>query len=630
MKIINKIKLFIMTLVFAMVICFVSFGRGWVNDGEDWQYIEADGIAASDCIKMSGEDKYYLKTDTYMARDYLLEDYNSDVYYFDDNGKMVKNTWVAVDPIQVQNQMDNSPTIYLYYFGASGKAFRSSGGVKRKVIDGKKYLFNEYGQMLSGWIDESGNRYDENDTDIDPFVGFCYYAGDETDGVLREGWTEYIEGSVDDNYYMKESLWFYFKPSDCKKFYSEIRGDLVKKKINGYTYAFDENGVMIQGWDSDMTNIATTSNYFSEVTTEGRGRMHKKEWVFAVPSKLQDYEDHDAEVESWFYSLGSGNIVKNEMKRINTDWYVFDEDGIMKKGLCIVDPSTRKYVDCIDCEKTDGRDFIISRHYISVDKYSAAVEYQCFDDTKYKIYYFELDESADDFGKRKIGKLSVPFGDDDYQFESNTVGEYEGLKKKKYYQSGILLRADKAHGVGLVFLGYASSSNAVVPDFKPEYYNSSHIFAKEDRNHKNISGAYVKSDYIVISTLKECYQKGAFPIYALIDDKGTKTTKSMSVKKDSSGFYWMIGENQCVINAFQVPIRYKKTDNVWQFRSETIIDGKSKTDWLDFGTIDIYGKTCYTYRTDSSLKGEGAGKEPGGYELYITEPLCVNFRFSDD
>lgn len=607
----------------------MSFGRGWVNDDEDWQYIEADGVPASDCIKASGDDKYYLKMDTYMARDYLLEDYDDAVYYFDDSGKMVKNTWVAVDPSQVQNQMDNPPTVYLYYFGASGKAYKANSGVKRKAIDGKKYLFNEYGQMLSGWVDESGNRYDENDTDIDPFVGFCYYAGDETDGVLREGWSEYVDGSVDDNYYKKESLWFYFKPSDNKKYQANGSGNMIKKKINGNTYAFDENGVMVQGWDSDMiTNISTASNYFSERRDEEHGRMHKKEWVFAVPSKDQDYEDHDAEVESWFYSLGSGEIVKEEMRRINSEWYAFDEHGIMKKGLCIINPSTRQYIDCIDCEKTDGRDFIISRHYVSSDKYAPG-EYQHFDDKNQKIYYFELDEGADDFGKRKIGKLEVPFGDDDYQFESNGTGEYEGLKKKKYYQNGILLKADKAHGVGLVLIGYASSSDAVAPDFSLEYYDSTHTYAGEDRNHKNISGAYVKSDYIVKRTLKESYDESAFPIYALIDDKGTKYTKSLSAKKDASGFYWMIGENQCVINVFEVPIRYRKAEGVWQFRSERTVDGKTKTEWIDFDTLDLYGKTCHTYRTDASLKGE-TGKEPGGYELHITEPLCVNFRFADN
>ena len=56
---------------------------------------------------------------------------------------------------------------------------------------------------------EQFNEIDNNESD--PFSGFCYYAGDETDGVLREGWTAYEEGSTDDRYYKKQTLWFYFK-----------------------------------------------------------------------------------------------------------------------------------------------------------------------------------------------------------------------------------------------------------------------------------------------------------------------------------------------------------------------------------------------------------------------------------
>ena len=210
------------------------FAVGWVNDGGDnWMYVEKDGIYATDTIKSSGSNKYYLDINGNMVRDYLLEDYNGAIYYFDDSGKMVVNTWVAVEPSQVFNHMDNSPTIYLYYFGANGKAYQANNGVVRKKIDGKPYLFNENGQMLSGWINEDGETFNEYESDTDPFNGYCYYAGDETDGVLREGWVAYEDGSVEDRYYMKQTLWFYFRNSDNKKVMSEEEGELKKKTING-------------------------------------------------------------------------------------------------------------------------------------------------------------------------------------------------------------------------------------------------------------------------------------------------------------------------------------------------------------------------------------------------------------
>ncbi|MBR1455174.1 MAG: hypothetical protein IJ593_11135, partial [Lachnospiraceae bacterium] len=439
-------KVFLKTILLSVIMVLsytcASFAAGWFNDGGDnWSYLEPDGTLLTSTIRNSGEDRFYLDENGIMVRDYLLEDYNDAVYYFDDTGKMVKNTWVAVEPSQVYNQMENAPTIYLYYFGNNGKAYRSHGGIARKTIDGKKYLFNEGGQMLSGWIDEYGNRYNEYDTESDPFVGYCYFAGDETDGVLREGWTAYEEGSVEDRYYLRQTLWFYFKPGDNKKVQSNATTEFATKIINGKKYAFDDNGVMVEGWDSDTIDANNTNNsirtkqYFKE-DGDDKGRLTKKEWVFAVPSMKQNLDDHDQEIERWFYSLGGGDIVKGLMKKINNKHYIFNNEGIMKTGLCIIEKGTNVYVDCIDAEKTDGKDFIISRHYVSVDKGSASKVYEIFDDNTQSLFYFDEGTDLDDdgnlsFGRRRLGEQKVAFADDDYTFVSKGSGEYEGKQKKK-------------------------------------------------------------------------------------------------------------------------------------------------------------------------------------------------------
>lgn len=627
-KVMKKSNLIKIICLFAILSCLFgmqSFAKGWINDGGDnWQYLELDGTPAREVIKSSGEDKYYLDENGYMVRDYLLEDYNENVYYFDDSGKMVKNTWVAVDPSQVYNAMDNPPTVYLYYFGTTGKAYKALSGVARRGIDGKKYLFNENGQMLSGWINEAGERYDENDSDQDPFIGFCYFAGDETDGVLREGWSSYEEGSVDDRYYLTTSIWFYFNPSNNKKIAAE-NGNLEQKKIiNGHTYSFDENGVMIQGWDSDTldpnnedSSIDTKKYYFEE--GDELGRMSKKEWVFAVPSGKQNYEDHDAEVQRWFYALGGGDVLKNEMRKINSNYYIFDKGGIMKTGLCIIEKGTRAYVDCIDAERTEGRDFIISRHYISKDASSSAEEFKIFDSETQSIYYFSEDENDEStFGKRKIGDVTVAFGDDDYTFTSYGAGEYEGYKKKKYYQAGIKLKADKSLGLGMVFLGYASNSEAASVDFVPEYNKSTHTFAMEDKNHENI-----KSDYMVLRDIQDWIDNQAYPVFAVVDANGNAVNKVNVAKKDKSNRYWAIGTNGTLINIYEVPIRFNKSASggVWQFRSEKQgTNGKTRTTWIDFDDPngDVYGRHCSTNKLS-----------PGAYAVAYDESFALNFRFAD-
>ena len=627
-KEIFKVILLLTIMIFANVM--VSFAAGgWANDGaENWVYVDNDGSFLKDTIKPSGNDKFYLDENGYMVRDYLLEDYNDEVYYFDDSGKMVRNTWVAIEPIQVYNGMDdNPPTIYLYYFGNNGKAYKANNGIVKKTIDGKKYLFNENGQMLFGWIDEEGNRYDEYNSDEDPFVGYCYYAGDETDGVLREGWCAYEEGSVEDRYYMKTTLWFYFRKSDNKKIQSSNETELKKKIINGKTYAFDDNGVMVVGWDTDLIdpdnedNTLVTNKYYIEQEGVDYGRLPKKEWIFAVPSMKQNLDDHDQEVEQWFYSLGDGSVVKGIVRKINSNFYIFNDEGIMRSGLCIVDKSSKKFRDCIDVEKTDGKDFIISRHYISKETESAAIEFSLFDEDTQMIYYFVNDEESAVYGQRQTGERAVAFGDDDYSFVSTSTGEYEGYKKKKYYQAGIKLKPDDAVGMGLIFLGYDDNENAEAVKYAPRYHgidagDADYSFAKPDVNHENIL-----THYVVLRNTTDMENYSAYPVFAVVNSSGSRLKNKNSVKKDKSGNYWAIGMNGTLINIYEVPVKYDKKDGVWKFRSDIQVgtDEKPKKTWIPFGTNDVYGKTCYTSR-----------KNPGDYALTLDDTYCVNFRFADN
>lgn len=652
-------------IIIAGTFSMSVFAKGWTTDGSDWFYYDSNEILVTSAIKPSGNEKYYLDENGFMVRDYLLEDYNEAVYYFDEDGKMVTNTWVAVDTTQVRNGMDNPPSVYLYYFGTNGKAYTgTSDRPAKKTIDGKKYLFNENGQMLSGWIDEAGVKYDIFNTEEDPFVGYCYYAGDETDGVLREGWSSYEDGSVDDKYYKKETLWFYFKPGSCKKICSSSSDEYKKYTINGKQYGFDENGVMIQGWETDMIpGIRETKNYFSESALEDeRGRLYKKEWIFAVPSSIMsetpstdeqgldrpDANDHDEEIQRWFYALGSGDIAKNVMRKINGNYFVFNKAGVMRHGLCVIEKGTNKFVDCIDLEKTDGKDFIMSRMYVSLDSYSAAVPYKLFDDTKHKLFYFETDEQASDFGLRKIGDHTVSFMDDDYTFSSTNQGENEGLKKKKkYYQAGILLKAEASLGLGLIFEGHASTSDALKVDFKPGYgYNGAPASNRshQDKNHK-IDGLYeVYTDYIVDDSVSFCTSTYAYPVYKVVDAKGSIIKKSNNYVKDKAGHYWLLGAGGALVKIFDIPIKYNKSEDIWYFKSEKedTSTHKISTTWIPFydspGLLkalatdsdmvissyatDMYGKSCY-------LKRDMPADKNKTYETYIDDSYATNFRFYD-
>ena len=616
----NFILQIFLILSFIFVCSTNVFCRGWVNDGVDWTYLDGNNNMVTEEIQSSGENQYYLDGEGYMVRDYLLEDYNGHTYYFNDEGVMVKNTWVAVDPYQVVNGMDVLPSIYLYYFGANGKAYKAGEGTGyvRKTIDGKKYLFNENGQMLSGWISEDGEMFNEFETTDDPFIGNVYYAGDETDGELREGWLAFEDGSTDDRYYNKAVIWFYFSPNNNKKFTGDEGQAYSTKKINGKTYAFDENGAMLLGWEADPANYYFKQDEDVEVepyedTDHEIGSMLKKEWVFTVPSEL-DIDDHDTDTGRWFYANGSGDIIKQSLTKINDKYYVFGNTGIMKTGLVVLTKSNKEYVDTIDIEYTDGKDFIISRYYMSADINKGMST--LFDDDQHVLFYFNNEDEDSDYGMRIKDKTTVAFADTDYNFFSDNYSQYEGLKRNAYYQAGVQLRADSNIGLGLVFVGYASTSNASMQNEEPEYNNSAHGYANIDSDHNDN-----RTDYIVSYN----GSGDAYPVFYVVDANGKKVKTKNGYKKDKDGNYWMFGSNSQFIKVLNVPIKY--TSGKWYYKSEeTTATGGNRPTYLEMNTsettnngkADVYGRVASNFRNPDDE-----------YEVKLTNEYALNFKWSD-
>ena len=224
----NQTRLTVMLASIALLVVSATSivsARGWVQQGGNWYYQNSDGDFVTETMQTSNNSKFYLGEDGAMVTDYFLEDYGdgNNIYYFGSNGAMVTNTWVAIDPSVVSNQGDYTPSVYWYYFGSTGKAVKaaeSGNGYKRTTIDGKKYALNEYGQMLTGWIDNSGGIINPDDED-DPFNNAIFYAGGDNDGVLRSGWLTYYDGASSsirsDAFGKRSDLYFYFNPTNNVK-----------------------------------------------------------------------------------------------------------------------------------------------------------------------------------------------------------------------------------------------------------------------------------------------------------------------------------------------------------------------------------------------------------------------------
>ena len=413
---------------------------GWQQENGQWVYLNSNGDYVYDEWKRSGDNYFYLGSDGYMVTDSLIDD-NGNYYYVDANGAMVKNDW---KPVAADDSENADIDHRWYYFGPTGRAYRSTTGFVKKTIEGKKYAFNQEGKMLYGWVTETG---DELNTDYDnPCLEADYYFGpnDTTTingvtyvgGAMHTGWYEYLDGIDQYADEGKNIIWFYFNPSNGKKVVSD------EKKIGNYYYYFDANGVMASGWTTVASgtgsSYATANKYFSG---EDEGWRQRNTWVWAVPSSSINETDNQEGNYRWFYVGSNGKPVADQAKKINGKWYVFDGDGIMKSGLVILEngdsaqplkaiSSKAHYTGSIDAEQTDGAAFTGDPSLMSANP----AEYD-----GQAIYYFGNDEETD--GSMKTGtNVQIELADGTYTFGFASSGRaYDGVNKSKLYRNGVLL-----------------------------------------------------------------------------------------------------------------------------------------------------------------------------------------------
>ena len=550
--------------VISVSVASLVCARGWVQQGADWYYADASNEFVTETIQSSGNSKFYLDADGRMVRDYFLEDYNGNAYYFGSNGAMVTNTWVAIDSALVENQDDYVPDNYWYYFQASGKAMKAaSGSVKKTTVDGKKYAFNEYGQMCTGWFGTDGKTVNPDD-ESNPFAGdnVLYYAGGDNDGVLRAGWVTYYDGYDGDDEYMTDytNLYFYFNTSNNKKEVSKT------KKINGRTYAFNAQGVMMSGWDvyenpDDAGNANIGIVYFSG---EDDGHQVKKGWVYTVPAQGIDSKAYSDDEEKYMYFNNSGDIVSDQFKKINGKYYVFNGNGIMKTGLVVWcaagrNGSTTKYVDKLDLDWATGEELAkLGRYnlgkddsgnskYIYVDTNGSVIS---ADNVNYvrngdvlKLHYFGED------GARKTGMNTVEFSDDSYTI--NTVGSSgdkgSGVFAKKYYSLGVLLKASADIRYGIYQQATASM-----------------LTPQDD----NWASDLEQGNYLVLTT------------------SGSKQKGNKTAKKDADGNYWMISQTDSSLRGIYT-VGIKEENSLSNFRTKTMPRVNAWTDNSTHPTRDV-------------------------------------------
>lgn len=459
-----KKKLWIPCAVAAFTIgaSMISYAAaGWQQEGDDWCYYNADGEKASDTWKKSGNHWFWLDSDGDMAVSSLIDD-DGDFYYVNESGAMVKNEWRELDN---EDRGDDEADTCWYYFSSSGKAYKASdsGRVFFKTIgraDGTsaKYAFDEEGKMLYGWIDEDGERQTGNDA----WRSGLYYLGEAGDGALRSAQWARLEAedddSEDDDY--DGTYWFYFNTN----------GKKVKdttKKINGRQYRFREDGNAVFNWYLASTSSASESNMYYNSPDQC---WRAEGWFKSVPDENLDPEGYESGDEYWFYAQKSGELVKSKIKKINGQYYGFNEYGEMLYGLyklSINDGEIQAY------EEIESEDDLPEA------------------DEGWDVYYFGDSPKE---GVMKTGKTTIDIDGEDYTYNFRKSGTdrgagYDGIYDGSIYIKGRLMKADK-------------DSKLEIVSFEDEEYlvNTSGKIQKKKTNVKDADDRYYCTDSAGIVT----------------------------------------------------------------------------------------------------------------------------------
>ena len=300
---------------------------GWVQNNGSWQYSDKDGSYVTDSWKKSGDTWYYLDDDGKMVTDTLIED-NGNYYAVDKKGAMVSNAWQEL----VDKDSDNES--HWYYFQSSGKA-KDNGFL---TIGAERYHFTD-SKMDEDWLQVDDNTY------------FLNKNHDGTYGSIVKGWAYVDDFDEEDDVTASEEGWYYF----------DSNGKMIKnteKKINGYYYAFNEDGLMLDNW-ANFSKKSTASNSDTSKDPDSIYKYYKAEegqradkWVY-----LDDMsEDDGRESEEGWYFFKNGIPYSSTYKtteiadgygvaKINGKIYCFNESGKMVTGKVDSDDNTYFYFD---------------------------------------------------------------------------------------------------------------------------------------------------------------------------------------------------------------------------------------------------------------------------------------------
>ena len=511
----------------ALGASMTSYAAGWTEENGTWVYYDNDGYAVTDEWRRSGNYWFWLNSDGEMATNELIED-DGDYYYVDSNGAMVTNRWIQLENEDMDDENDSE--YVWYYFQNNGKAYTASDGdsISFKTINGKKYTFDDEGQMLWGWIDSNGDRV----TDDEGWKDGVYYCGTADDGAQVTGWAQLhvvddevetrFDGSLDEE---EQDYWFYFN-TNGKRVQADTAedGKYVTKTINGNKYAFDKDGVMAFEWNDEFATEDSTDpkatvadwQYYNDRTAGNRA----KGWFYEVPSEYLHESEYDDGAAHWYYAKNDGTLYANVIKTINGKKYAFNGYGEMLSGLQAIKVEDGKIVWN---QKIDEESEIDQYIDVNASRYGG--------NDGYDIYYF----GDSDDGSMKLNTQNIDIDGEVYNFYFVKNGENKGKgfgTATVYDEYTINNKVTAAEGV---------VANSRVYDDKSVYVNGLKVTADSDLRYQAVDittgKTYTRSELKATGWTDEDGNE-VNPNHLVLINASGSIMKNKSSVKDGDDYYY--------------------------------------------------------------------------------------------
>ncbi len=242
---------------------------GWQQNGNRWQYQNADGSYVKNAWQKVGGKWYRFDKSGYMQTGW--QKIGKAWYYLGTDGAM-RTGWQKIGKAW-------------YYFQSSGAM--ATGWTK---IGKAWYYFQSSGAMQTGWMQSESAWY--------------YF---QSSGAMATGWTKIGKA------------WYYFQSSGAMQ---------TGWMQSGRTwYYFQSSGAMATGW----TKIGSAWYYFQSSGAMQTGWMQSgKTWYYFQSSGAMA-TGWTKIGSAWYYFQSSGAMQTGWMKSGNT-WYYFKSSGAMAAG----------------------------------------------------------------------------------------------------------------------------------------------------------------------------------------------------------------------------------------------------------------------------------------------------------